>query len=313
VRAVAVLCFALLLIGGLPACGDRSEAPPAPPPRAKPEVWTTFYPTTWITRQIAGSLVEVICPLPDDEDPIFWQPDAKTLQGYQAADLVIVNGAEFEKWVATASLSTARLIDTAKGFEADFVHFEGGAKHSHGPGAAHTHEGIDGHTWLDPILAIAQARAIHQGLVRILPARKADLDSGLAELIGRLEKLDLRLRALGPLPDGQHLYASHPAYNYLAKRYGWRVVNLDLDPSVMPSDEELAKIKALLAEKPGKFLLWESKPSVEIFNKIVRAVGLTSLTIEPCETQEDPLDRHDYMLRWEANLMLLEAAFGSPR
>lgn len=308
-RAVAVLCLALLLIGGLPACGERAAAPPAPPPRAKPEVWTTFYPTTWLTRRIAGDLVDVVCPLPDDEDAIFWQPDAKALAGYQRADLIIVNGAEFEKWVGTASLPTTRLVDTAKSFEAHFVRFEGASTHSHGPGAAHTHEGVDGHTWLDPRNMLEQAQAIHRGLSRLLPAKQAELDKGLAGVAEAMEGLDGGLKALGKLPEGRHLYASHPAYNYLSRRYGWRIVNLDLDPEAMPSDEAFAAVKATLATQPGTHLLWEATPLPEIAARFAQELGLVSLVVEPCETPSVPA--RDYLERWKTNLENLARAFAA--
>ena len=301
------LCLTLFLHAG---CGEKVGTPPAPPGRAKPEVWTTFYPTTWMTRRIAGDLADVVCPLPDDEDPIFWQPDTQALQGYQAADLVVINGAEFEKWVATASLPTARLIDTASAFEPDFVHFEGGPKHSHGPGAAHTHAGIDGHTWLDPILAFVQAQAIHRGLTRLLPTKQAELDRGLSALAKDLEGLDAELKALGSLPEGRHLYASHPAYNYLAKRYGWRIVNLDLDPETMPNDEVFAAVKARLTTQPGTHLLWEATPQPEIAARFEREVGLVSLVVEPCETPAT-VPQRDYLERWKINLANLARAFAA--
>jgi zinc transport system substrate-binding protein len=305
-RRVLPLLFAAL---ALSACGDRAKAPPAQPTRAVPEVWTTFYPTTWMTRRIAGDLVKVVCPLPADEDPIFWQPPQEALQGYQAADLVVVNGAEFEKWVLTASLPSARLVDTAKAFEQELVRFETGQTHAHGGGAAHTHEGIDGHTWLDPVLAAQQARAIHAGLARILPAQRAALDAGLARLEKDLDALDKELAALGALPEGTWLYASHPAYNYPAKRYGWRVVNLDLDPEAMPDAAALADLAGRLKAKPGRHLLWESTPLPAIAERLTKEAGLTSLTVEPCETESDPKDADGYLTRWKRNLEQLRLAF----
>lgn len=303
--ALLLLACALALVG----CGEKPSAPPAPVTRAVPEVWTSFYPTTWMTRRIAGDLVKVVCPLPADEDAIFWQPDTAALQGYQAADLVVLNGAELEKWALTASLPSARVVDSAKAFEKEFVRFDAGQTHAHGGGAAHTHEGIDGHTWLDPKRAVQQAQAIHAGLVRILPQRRAALDQGLAALTRDLEALDKDLAALGAQPDGTWLYASHPAYNYMARRYAWRVVNLDLDPEAMPDDATFADVKARLEEKPGAHLLWESTPLPAIAERFQNELRLASLTVEPCETESDPKDPDGYLTRWKKNLEQLRQAF----
>jgi zinc transport system substrate-binding protein len=308
-RTVLALSLAALLPLGLAGCGGKDE-PKAPPARATPEVWTTFYPTTWMTRRLAGLDAKVVCPLPADEDPIFWKPSDADLKGYQAADLVIVNGAEFEKWVAGASLPLARVVDTAAAFKADWVRFEHAQTHSHGGGAAHTHQGLDGHTWLDPQLAVKQARAIHAGLSRLLPAKRAALDERLAALVRDLDGLDAALKALGTQPEGS-LYASHPAYNYLAKRYGWRVVNLDLDPEAMPEEAALADLKAKLAKAPGAFLLWESTPQPAIAERLAKEHGLTSLTVEPCETETDAKDADGYLTRWKQNVEQLKRAFAS--
>jgi zinc transport system substrate-binding protein len=308
--------LALLLagaLGALPGCGGKDE-PATPAARGTPEVWTTFYPTTWMARRLAGPDAKVVCPLPADEDPIFWKPSDDALKGYQAADLVVVNGAEFEKWVAGTWLAepSRRTIDTAEAFKAEWVHFEQAQTHSHGGGAAHTHEGLDGHTWLDPQLAVKQARAIHGGLVKLLPAKEKALDERLAALERDLGGLDASLKALGAQPDGTSLYASHPAYNYVAKRYGWRVVNLDLDPEAMPDDAALADLKAKLATAPGTFLLWESTPLPAIAERLAKEHGLTSLTVEPCETETDPQDADGYLTRWKQNLQQLKRAL-APR
>ena len=174
--ALLLLACALALVG----CGEKPSAPPAPVTRAVPEVWTSFYPTTWMTRRIAGDLVKVVCPLPADEDAIFWQPDTAALQGYQAADLVVLNGAELEKWALTASLPSARVVDSAKAFEKEFVRFDAGQTHAHGGGAAHTHEGIDGHTWLDGILGPGTDPLLYDRDLRPKPAYFAFREALLA-------------------------------------------------------------------------------------------------------------------------------------
>ena len=40
--------------------------------------------------------MEVVCPVPEDEDAIFWNPDADMLAEYQAADLIVVDGNPLE-------------------------------------------------------------------------------------------------------------------------------------------------------------------------------------------------------------------------
>ena len=135
----------------------------------KAKVFTTFYPTHYFARRIGGELTEVICPCPANEDPAFWMPDDKTILSYQGADLIVVNGASFEKWLNKVTLPESRIVDTTKPFAKEFITIAGAVTHSHGPSGEHTHAGIDGHTWLDPINAIAQSSAIRDALCKLLP------------------------------------------------------------------------------------------------------------------------------------------------
>lgn len=297
---------------GLAACGEpQPYAPPPAPRRAVPEVWTTFYPTTYVAQRLGGPEVKVVCPLPAEADPAFWRPDTATLAGYQAADLIVINGAGFEHWVVEASLPPSRVVDTSQGFADTFIQLEGGVTHSHGTGGTHTHEGIDGHTWFDPLNLKAQAEAIRKALARRLPAAQATWDARYAALAQDLDALDAAFRALGSLPAGQHLYASHPAWNYAARRYGWGTVTWHLDPGEMPSDADLAAIKARLVEKPSRVMLWEETPLPAIAERFAKELGLTSIAVPPCES-ESPEDRaagRDYLARMRANVEALRPAF----
>ena len=210
-------------------CEKQEPAAPAPTPRSKPVIYTTFYPTEYFATQLVGDSMDVVCPLPDDADPIFWTPTRQQIAAFQEADLIIVNGAEFEKWVQAASLPESRVVDTAAGFEDAWVTYVT-ATHSHGAGGEHTHEGIDGHTWVDPINAIAQATAIKDALIEHFPEHETRVRAMIGPLTFALRDLDSRLTALTPSLEGVQLMASHPAYNYLASRYGWDITNLDLDP-----------------------------------------------------------------------------------
>ncbi len=300
----------MLLALSLAACGGEDQSTSGTAKRrAKPNVFTTFLPTTYFAKRIGGDAAVVICPVPGNADPIFWDPDDASLVRYQdESDLIVVNGAEFEKWVLSVSLPENRIVDTAKGFKDRFVTFEGGGDaHSHGDGSTHAHEGLDGHTWVDPLLSIMQAEAIHAALVRTWPEYRATYDAGLASLVADLRKLHDAFTSLGPVTDGQHLYASHPAYNYLAKRYGWPIVNLDLDPKEVPDAKTMADIRKRLGEKAGTYLLWEGEPTPEVAKAVSDATGLKNATVSPCETDEDGAD---YLARMIANIEVLKGVFG---
>jgi zinc transport system substrate-binding protein len=297
-----VLSLCVLITGCGNGGGDSPQAT-----GSKPVVYTTFYPTTYFASRIGGELIEVVCPVPADEDAIFWQPSPEVIQKYQEADLIVVNGAEFEKWVATASLPLARVVDTAKPFEEDFVRFEGGITHAHGPAGAHAHEGIDGHTWVDPLLAKLQAAEIAQALVKLLPEHRAEIERNTQALQADLDELDAALKKLTADYEGELILASHPAYNYLQKRYDLNIINLDLDPESMPDDETMAALKKAQAEHPARYILWEGEPLPEIRDRFATELGLTSVLFSPAELMdpEELAAGADYMSVMRENVARL--------
>ena len=285
----------LLVLAGLVSCGDK-PTPDSPVGTSGNTVLCTFYPTEYFAQRIAGDLLEVSCPLPQDEDPSFWRPDAASLQQFQAADLIIINGAGFEKWLATASLPESRIVDTAKSFEQDFIRYESKITHRHGKdGEEHSHSGIDGHTWLDPVTAKVQAAAIHQAFAKKWPEHAAAFETNFKSLVADLDSLD---SALKTLPPDRPLLASHPAYGYLARRYGWKVTNVDLDPRSMPRRESIP------ADHPAKIILWESEPNEKGVAILERDRGITSVVFSPAKQRS----QQDYIETMRANISRLAAA-----
>ncbi len=237
-----ILFAGLLLAWLLSACSAKEDGAQHD---QNAYVATTFYPLTEFTKALLGEDIPVECPLPAGEDPIFWQPGRAALEVFRAAALVVSNGAEFEKWLGLASLAESRHVRTANGFRERWIQFET-TTHSHGAGE-HTHSGVDGHTWLDPELAQLQVAALAEALERRFPKLREVLPARAAGLDAQLAALDARLAAVTPRLAGVEFFASHPAYDYLAKHYGWKLRNIE--PQDLPAS----------ADRP-MLMLWEGSP-----------------------------------------------------
>ena len=89
--AAFIACPLLCMTG----CGSDEPDQPAQAKKDTSEnvVLTTFYPTAYFARRISGGLVPVDCPVPEGEDPIFWQPERSVLERYRNAKLIVLNGA----------------------------------------------------------------------------------------------------------------------------------------------------------------------------------------------------------------------------
>ena len=288
--------------------GKKEDAPGNGNSSGKPQVLTTFYPTQYFALRMADGVADVVCPVPDDADPIFWKPDAETIARYQRADLIILNGAGFAKWVEQTNLPESRTVDTSASFAERFIQYEDAVQHKHGPEGAHTHEGTDGHTWVDPVNALAQATAIKDALIRSFPDHEEEIGANFDKLKEELASLDAEFKKVSADAKTVPLLASHPAYNYIAQRYGWNIRNLDLDPEEMPDDETLEEIGKLLESHAAKTILWEGAPTDEIAARVKEELGLVSVEFSPCELA--PEAPEDYLSVMRRNLEVMRGLFG---
>lgn len=265
------------------ACSEVRAPATERGPEGPPLVLVTFAPTETLAHRLAGDLARVECDLPADVDPLFWHPDDAALARFQAADLVVLHGAGMDAWADTASLPESRVVRVAERFQARWIQFDTGVEHAHGGGTPHRHVGVDPHAWMDPLLWLEEARAVHEALVRTLgEAHRAALDGRLAGLEADLRALHEGWSALRP-PAGETLYASHPAYDYLAARHHWPVANLDLDPAEAPDAQTLDALRAALSEHPGRTVLWEAEPC-DAAREALAELGLRGVVVSPGET-----------------------------
>ncbi len=309
---VALAAVALAL--GLSACSRSQPAPVSKAAAAEiaaaaESVYTSFYPTEYFGLRIAGGKVRVVCPVPADADPIFWRPTTQQVQFYQAAGLIVLNGAAYEKWPSTVSLPLSKVVDTAKPFAAEFVKFKT-TTHSHGAAGAHSHEGVDGHTWMDPINAKLQAEQMMLAMARRWPVHEQAFGEGYRGLASDLDALDARFKALQGDVAKVRLLASHPAYNYIAKRYGWSIENIDLPPDEPPTTAQQEALKAALAKGAAgsRFvMLFEAAPLAETAGMLAK-LGVAPCEFNPCETldEDERAKGADYLTVMRANLDRLQ-------
>jgi len=233
-----------------------------------------------MARSLAQGAVEVHCPLPEGTDPQFYKPSRADLALYQRARVVLTNGAGFERWLGTASLAPSRLVDTAANFSEPLIEHKG-KTHTHGFEGEHSHAGTDGHYWLDPLLALVQAQACGAAMTSAFPEHEQTFARGLSQLETDLRALHKRIESA--VPEGTRFLASHPAYNYLARRYGWEVKSLDLDPEQPLSEEQFERLEDLVDSFDPALLLWESEALPETRSALETRLNLRSVVFSPAE------------------------------
>jgi len=264
------------------SCGPTtpSETPAAAPDTPRPVVYTGSYALAYFAQRIGGDDFTVIFPVPAGEEPEEWMPDDDTIAALQQADLILLNGADFESWPDKIMLPEGLAIDTSAGMTDRFLEVEDAVTHRHGPHGVHSHAGTASIIWLDPQLADQQAVAVEAALAALRPELADDLAARGTDLRQDLAQLDQAWQeALEPLED-QPLLASHPVYHYLADRYGLELPSVHWEPTENPSDREWQNLDRRLRRQPVAWMIWEDTPRPETAGELDRR-GIGIIVIDP--------------------------------
>ena len=264
------------------------------------------YPVAYFAERLAGEAAEVTLPVPPNRDPAFWTPSIAEIAAYQAADLILLNGAGLAQWTTRATLPRARILDSSAGFADRFIGTEG-VTHSHGPEGEHSHAATASFTWLDFRQAALQAEAVAEALKRLLPHEAAMLDANLRALAADLSALDAEASAIAALAAGRPLLASHPRYQYFARRYGLDVESVEWEPGEAPTAEELVELDTLLEAHPATVMLWEAEPGAEA----AQALDARDISVVVFTTAANRPAEGDFLGAMRANLARLRSALTS--
>lgn len=282
------------------AFGLACSSDPTPVPRpARTTVVAASVPVHHLALRLgAGQPWDLVLLPPPDADPGTWRPSASDIAQAQAAELVLLNGAGYEAWAATAALPATRVVRAADGVPP--LHRET-RTHSHGAAGAHEHGDVDPHTWTDPLAYAAQAAATHAALSALPGADQAALDGALGTLEGELQQLEGELRAVAP-DAARTLGSNHPSFGHLARRLGLRVTAFDLDPGAAAAPATAAAIGTWAAAADRPVLIWEADPSPAA--RAALPAELEHLHLDPLE-HPPPGGAYDYGSQAGANVEAL--------
>jgi zinc transport system substrate-binding protein len=202
------------------------------------------------------------------------------------------------------TLPESKLVDTSSSFRDRFIIVKDTATHSHGKQGEHSHEGAAFTTWLDFQQAIAQADAVCDALKRLKPESVEHFALNFDDLKKDLLALDSRMLAVGRKLANQPVVASHPVYQYWARRYAINLRAVLWEPEEAPTDSQMEDLRKILATHPAKWMVWEGEPAAESVAKI-KMLGLDSVVFDPCGNAPD---KGDFLSVMKENVAAIEKA-----
>jgi zinc transport system substrate-binding protein len=271
----------------------------------KPTIYVVNYPLKYFAERIAGEHARVVFPAPTDVDPAYWMPDEKTISDYQQADLILLNGANYAKWVNKVSLPRFRMVNTSAAFKDQYIEADEILTHSHGAAGEHGHEALAFTTWIDFSLAAEQAKAIAKALSRKRPALRDTFQKNYQELERELLKLDRDIKEVVSKDRSRVLVVSHPVYDYFARGYGLNIRSVHWEPDEIPTTEQMLELHNILKEHPAKWMIWEGEPIKESGERL-KAIGIQSVVFDPCGNAPD---QGDFMSVMRQNVQNLKEVF----
>jgi zinc/manganese transport system substrate-binding protein len=170
-----------------------------------------------MTREVAGDWAQVTTLAGANADAHLFQPSPADVQRLARADLVVVNGLNFEAWLdrlIESSGTRGRISKASDGIDVRRV----GAR-------------SDPHAWQSLARARGYARNIAGALEAVIVQRSAPavaraaqraIAERLGAYLGRIESLDAEVRRLfEPIPrERRHAITSHAAFGYFGDDYG---------------------------------------------------------------------------------------------
>ena len=271
----------------------------------KPVVAVTNYPLLYFTERIGNDHVETIFPIPPNVDPAFWNPQPDGVLAYQSADVILLNGATYSKWLDKVTLPRRKLVDSSYAFKAKYIPIQERTTHRHGPQGKHAHAGLAFTTWIDFQQAIQQAEAVLKALVNLSPQYEKSFEKNFSDLKNDLLALDRRLEQIVANNRAQPLVVSHPIYDYFARRYGLNIRSVLWEPKEVPDTQQWAELERLLADHPANWMIWENEPTSKTANRL-KSFGVNSVVFNPSGNIPD---KGDFLTVMHQNIEILKKVF----
>jgi len=303
-KGLAFVCFSVVTIASLmlfsTATADESE---------KLTIYVVNYPLQYFAERIAVEHARVVFPAPADVDPAYWMPDEKTISEYQRADLILLNGANYAKWVNKVSLPRFRMVNTSAAFKDRYIETAEILTHSHGAEGEHGHEALAFTTWIDFSLAAEQAEAIAKALSRTRPALRDTFQKNYEELKRELLKLDRDIKEVVSTEQSRVLVVSHPVYDYFARGYGLNIRSVHWEPDEIPTTAQMVELHTILKDHQAKWMIWEGEPAKEAVERL-KTIGIQSVVFDPCGNAPN---QGDFMSVMRQNIENLKEVFPQSR
>jgi len=229
-----------------------------------------------VVGQVGGDRIELTTLMDIGVDPHSYVPTPADTAAIHDAHVVFANGAGLEanldKMVENAGGDAVEVIVSQ---EIKLRQLAGG--HAGQGDAGHGQEDVDPHVWFDVKNAILWVETIERTLSALDPANSETYQANAVAYRQQLEELDAWVvKQMDTLPEAnRRLVTSHPAFGYLADRYGLEQVGAvyPVSPSAEPSAQDIAALEDTIRKLGVPALFTESTVNPNLAQQVAADTG----------------------------------------
>ncbi|MCH5372338.1 MAG: zinc ABC transporter substrate-binding protein, partial [Planctomycetes bacterium] len=123
-----------------------------------------------------------------------------------------------------------------------------------------------------------------------------------------LESLDEELTTANAAYHDEPLLASHPVFDYLARRCHWNLKSLHWEPDEIPSEEQWLEMQRLLETHAAEWMVWEAEPLPDVKQRLA-AINVRCIVFSPCGNVPQS---GDYLQVMRENIQRVQQCFHLP-
>lgn len=235
-----------------------------------------------LTEQVGRSRVHVKSLLTGLENEHTYSPKPTDLVAVRKARLLFEIGLGLEVWVASlvknAGSPSLRVITTSQGVP--LIHDDSDDRHDARHGNGEPLSQGNPHIWMDPDNVGIMLRHITDALIEVDPLHSDEYRRNLAAYREQVDRLrgDL-LDRVGRLTD-RRIVAHHPAWPYLAKRFGFEIAaTIQIHSGTEPSALQLQNLIGKMRKNRLKVIASEIQLSQRIPNLLSKETGASVVVL----------------------------------
>jgi zinc/manganese transport system substrate-binding protein len=210
-----------------------------------------------IARQIGGDRVSVVSILNNpDQDPHLFETTPGIVRQIAAAQIVILNGANYDSWMD-------KLLAAGPRRDRIVVNVANVAGYK---------VGDNPHLWYDPATMPAVAVAIADALVKADNTHAAQYSERLKTTVAALDQVTQRVAQLKAKHGGTPVTATEPVFGLMARALGLTMRNERFQLAMMndtePSARDVAGFESDLKERKVRLLIYNSQVSEKLTERL---------------------------------------------